>query len=83
MNTKTKRRLKAVLAVLTVYGVMTSLALLINSIPDGWWPNILLALIVIGATCFMYYAALDIITTKEEEKDNWKKYKDDYRDNYK
>lgn len=75
MNTTTKRRLRAVLAVLMVYGIMISLALLINSVPDSWWPNILLTLLVIGVTCFIYYAALDIITTKEEEKERISKYK--------
>jgi len=83
MNTKTKRRLRAVLAVLMIYGIMIGLALLINSIPDEWWPNILLTVGMIGVTAFLYYAAFDIITTKEEEKENWKKYNDSYRDNYK
>ena len=75
MNTKTKRRLRAVLAVLMIYGIMIGLALLINSVPDEWWPNILLTLIVVGATCFIYYAALDIITTKEEEEERRNRYK--------
>ena len=68
MNTKTKRRLKAVLAVLMIYGTMVGLALVVTSIPDSWLPTIVFTLVGIGVTAFFYYMALDIITTKEEQK---------------
>jgi hypothetical protein len=75
MNTKTKRRLKAVLAVLGIYGVMAGLALVVTNIPDSWLPNIVFTIVGIGVTAFFYYMALDIITTKEEQEERKNRYK--------
>lgn len=75
MNTKSKRRLKAVLAVLMIYGTMAGLAFVVTSIPDSWLPTILCTLVGIGVTAFFYYMALDIITAKEQREEWENKHK--------
>lgn len=75
MNTKTKRRLKAILTVIGIYGVMAGLAFVVTNIPESWLPNIVYTLCGIGVTAFFYYMALDIITTKEEQEERKNRYK--------
>jgi hypothetical protein len=75
MNTKTKRRLKAILTVLGIYGTMAGLAFVVTSIPDSWLPYIVSTLVGIGVTAFFYYMALDIITAKEQQEEWENKHK--------